>query len=256
MLQRESSFDNSNSKIIRRSNSKNIQNCSSSISDSSDKKISLSKFQTKKFSKKKKGLESNNTNINIIINNNPINYSSSSNKVSSFDEKYFKYEEGDTFVFQGDNNSVIDNDVIFDEYLKKTFKDETYLSQSKGNAFTLIPSKNIRIDKEEGKNVKKANKKMIELLKKANNEQNNEYNISNNDKIKYNKKRGKNISKKKEGNKFYFCMLLIINIMMLLFSISKVFEPNVRKLFFDNDHNNYIYKCNLLSKETNITINN
>ena len=34
-----------------------------------------------------------------------------------------------------------------------------------------------------------------------------------------------------------------------------MFQPRVNKLFYDNDHNDYIYSISLLSKEKSIVIN-
>ena len=54
----------------------------------------------------------------------------------------------------------------------------------------------------------------------------------------------------------YFALFIIVNICVYVYFIIKMFEPSVIDLFFDNDHNDYIYKTSLLSQDRSIAMNN
>lgn len=260
----------------------NYSNCSVRT----NKKIS--KFNSMSLNKSKnRKTEKNHPRINIIINNNnPINYktSSSSMFINSFSaEKSIKKnkntEINSTFVFTGDNQCSIDNGQIIENYLKNPiFECKSLSTISKKDQTEIIPSqeKSFFLSSSLSSNTpntvctlpkKKNNKNLIKMLKLINSESGNkkkEIISQNNQKENKEKKAIKKVesfdSKSPDSNIkkrkiILFILLFVLNSFFLFNFIIKMFQPRVNKLFYDNDHNDYIYSISLLSKEKSIVIN-
>ena len=260
----------------------NYSNCSVRT----NKKIS--KFNSISLNKSKnRKTEKNHPRINIIINNNnPINYktSSSSMFINSFSaEKSIKKnkntEINSTFVFTGDNQCSIDNGQIIENYLKNPiFECKSLSTISKKDQTEIIPSqeKSFFLSSSLSSNTpntvctlpkKKNNKNLIKMLKLINSDSGNkkkEIISQNNQKENKEKKAIKKVesfdSKSADGNIkkrkiILFILLFVLNSFFLFNFIIKMFQPRVNKLFYDNDHNDYIYSISLLSKEKSIVIN-
>lgn len=260
----------------------NYSNCSVRT----NKKIS--KFNSMSLNKSKnRKTEKNHPRINIIINNNnPINYktSSSSMFINSFSaEKSIKKNKNNeinsTFVFTGDNQCSIDNGQIIENYLKNPiFECKSLSTISKKDQTEIIPSqeKSFFLSSSLSSNTpntvctlpkKKNNKNLIKMLKLINSESGNkkkEIISQNNQKENKEKKAIKKVesfdSKSADGNIkkrkiILFILLFVLNSFFLFNFIIKMFQPRVNKLFYDNDHNDYIYSISLLSKEKSIVIN-
>ena len=260
----------------------NYSNCSVRT----NKKIS--KFNSISLNKSKnRKTEKNHPRINIIINNNnPINYktSSSSMFINSFSaEKSIKKnkntEINSTFVFTGDNQCSIDNGQIIENYLKNPiFECKSLSTISKKDQTEIIPSqeKSFFLSSSLSSNTpntvctlpkKKNNKNLIKMLKLINSDSGNkkkEIISQNNQKENKEEKGIKKVesfdSKSADGNIkkrkiILFILLFVLNSFFLFNFIIKMFQPRVNKLFYDNDHNDYIYSISLLSKEKSIVIN-
>lgn len=258
----------SKNKKVKKNNS-----CSITFNNSQNPEILISKFQLKSSKSKKNKLL--NKKINIIINNNsvihhnqPINTSCFNNMNSFLEEKPNKdIDTNSTFVYTGDNCSFFDDNNIFNQYLKAKEKkeQEKIIEPSQKNSFTLASSDNSTNHKKSEKN--KFNQKLMKLMKKSNinNDKINNNPGNSNDvpfiwkdkKINKIKKGEEKLSYNKKSKSIYFFILFIsVNLLIYIFLIMKLFEPCVNKLFFDNDHDNYIYKTSLLSQDTRIIINN
>ena len=260
----------------------NYSNCSVRT----NKKIS--KFNSMSLNKSKnRKTEKNHPRINIIINNNnPINYktSSSSMFINSFSaEKSIKKnkntEINSTFVFTGDNQCSIDNGQIIENYLKNPiFECKSLSTISKKDQTEIIPSqeKSFFLSSSLSSNTpntvctlpkKKNNKNLIKMLKLINSDSGNKKKeiISQNNQKENKEEKGikkvesfdskspdSNIKKRKI---ILFILLFVLNSFFLFNFIIKMFQPRVNKLFYDNDHNDYIYSISLLSKEKSIVIN-
>jgi len=260
----------------------NYSNCSVRT----NKKIS--KFNSMSLNKSKnRKTEKNHPRINIIINNNnPINYTTSSSSmfINSFSaEKSIKKNKNNeinsTFVFTGDNQCSIDNGQIIENYLKNPiFECKSLSTISKKDQTEIIPSqeKSFFLSSSLSSNTpntvctlpkKKNNKNLIKMLKLINSESGNkkkEIISQNNQKENKEKKAIKKVesfdSKSADGNIkkrkiILFLLLFVLNSFFLFNFIIKMFQPRVNKLFYDNDHNDYIYSISLLSKEKSIVIN-
>lgn len=260
----------------------NYSNCSVRT----NKKIS--KFNSMSLNKSKnRKTEKNHPRINIIINNNnPINYktSSSSMFINSFSaEKSIKKnkntEINSTFVFTGDNQCSIDNGQIIENYLKNPiFECKSLSTISKKDQTEIIPSqeKSFFLSSSLSSNTpntvctlpkKKNNKNLIKMLKLINSDSGNkkkEIISQNNQKENKEEKAIKKVesfdSKSPDSNIkkrkiILFILLFVLNSFFLFNFIIKMFQPRVNKLFYDNDHNDYIYSISLLSKEKSIVIN-
>ena len=260
----------------------NYSNCSVRT----NKKIS--KFNSMSLNKSKnRKTEKNHPRINIIINNNnPINYTTSSSSmfINSFSaEKSIKKNKNNeinsTFVFTGDNQCSIDNGQIIENYLKNPiFECKSLSTISKKDQTEIIPSqeKSFFLSSSLSSNTpntvctlpkKKNNKNLIKMLKLINSESGNkkkEIISQNNQKENKEKKAIKKVesfdSKSADGNIkkrkiILFILLFVLNSFFLFNFIIKMFQPRVNKLFYDNDHNDYIYSISLLSKEKSIVIN-
>ena len=260
----------------------NYSNCSVRT----NKKISKFNSMTLNKSKNRK-TEKNHPRINIIINNNnPINYTTSSSSmfINSFSaEKSIKKnkntEINSTFVFTGDNQCSIDNGQIIENYLKNPiFECKSLSTISKKDQTEIIPSqeKSFFLSSSLSSNTpntvctlpkKKNNKNLIKMLKLINSESGNkkkEIISQNNQKENKEKKAIKKVesfdSKSADGiikkrKIILFILLFVLNSFFLFNFIIKMFQPRVNKLFYDNDHNDYIYSISLLSKEKSIVIN-
>ena len=260
----------------------NYSNCSVRT----NKKISKFNSMTLNKSKNRK-TEKNHPRINIIINNNnPINYTTSSSSmfINSFSaEKSIKKnkntEINSTFVFTGDNQCSIDNGQIIENYLKNPiFECKSLSTISKKDQTEIIPSqeKSFFLSSSLSSNTpntvctlpkKKNNKNLIKMLKLINSESGNkkkEIISQNNQKENKEKKAIKKVesfdSKSPDSNIkkrkiILFILLFVLNSFFLFNFIIKMFQPRVNKLFYDNDHNDYIYSISLLSKEKSIVIN-
>ena len=260
----------------------NYSNCSVRT----NKKIS--KFNSMSLNKSKnRKTEKNHARINIIINNNnPINYktSSSSMFINSFSaEKSIKKnkntEINSTFVFTGDNQCSIDNGQIIENYLKNPiFECKSLSTISKKDQTEIIPSqeKSFFLSSSLSSNTpntvctlpkKENNKNLIKMLKLINSDSGNKKKeiISQNNQKENKEEKGikkvesfdskspdSNIKKRKI---IIFILLFVLNSFFLFNFIIKMFQPRVNKLFYDNDHNDYIYSISLLSKEKSIVIN-
>lgn len=246
--------------------------------------IYVSNFQIKPLSKKK--VKHSNPRINIIINNNnQINSSISNNPIN--DEKSIRdYDTNSTFIFTGNNASYLDNNQIIENYLKKpmanplfdcksistiSIKEESEFIPIQQNSFTLSSSSSSLPSNTMSTNhYKKNNKKLMSLLKKINTKlsssesskikeekEKSSNNMCSNTFVK--KEKAKKITKekrnKKKSKKLYLVILILINIFAYICLIVKMFEPSVSDLFFDNDHDGYIYKTSLLSQDRSIVIN-
>ena len=260
----------------------NYSNCSVRT----NKKIS--KFNSMSLNKSKnRKTEKNHPRINIIINNNnPINYTTSSSSmfINSFSaEKSIKKNKNNeinsTFVFTGDNQCSIDNGQIIENYLKNPiFECKSLSTISKKDQTEIIPSqeKSFFLSSSLSSNTpntvctlpkKKNNKNLIKMLKLINSESGNKKKeiISQNNQKENKEEKGikkvesfdskspdSNIKKRKI---ILFILLFVLNSFFLFNFIIKMFQPRVNKLFYDNDHNDYIYSISLLSKEKSIVIN-
>ena len=260
----------------------NYSNCSVRT----NKKIS--KFNSMSLNKSKnRKTEKNHPRINIIINNNnPINYTTSSSSmfINSFSaEKSIKKnkntEINSTFVFTGDNQCSIDNGQIIENYLKNPiFECKSLSTISKKDQTEIIPSqeKSFFLSSSLSSNTpntvctlpkKKNNKNLIKMLKLINSDSGNKKKeiISQNNQKENKEEKGikkvesfdskspdSNIKKRKI---ILFILLFVLNSFFLFNFIIKMFQPRVNKLFYDNDHNDYIYSISLLSKEKSIVIN-
>ena len=254
--------------------SKKNNSCSITLNHNQNPQNIISEFKLKSSKNKKRKLLSKK--INIIINNNsfiqsnqPINsYFNNKKGMNSFlDEKPIKeIDLNSTFVYTGDNCSFFDNNNIFNQYLRaEEKKEEKIIQPSQKDSFTLISSTNSMNLKKSEKN--KFNQKLLKLMKKTNinnNKNNNDFRKYNENAAKW-KDNKKNNLKKEENNLAYnkkrkkiifFVFFISVNLLFYFFLIMKIFEPCVSKLFFDNDHDNYIYKTSLLSQDTRIIVNN
>ena len=251
----------------------------------------ISKFSSMSLSKSKK--MNLNPRINIIINNNnPINYTGSTSSIfiNSFSgEKALKkngnHEENSTFVFTGDNQSCIDNGQIIENYLRPQlenpiFECKSLSSISNKDQNEIIPSqeKSFVLSSSFSSNTtnmvstlakKKDNKNLIKMLKMINSESGKKKN-ENEQKIKditskaikdniNNKKEeiesDKNTNKKNIVKRIGYFVFILIHVILYLNLIVYFFEPPANKLFYDNDHADYIYSISSLSQEKGIIIN-
>ena len=234
--------------------------------------------------------KNNNANVKIngIINdNNPINSSLSKNNNTNFtplnEEKSIKEcNNNSTFIFTGENTSCLDNNAIIDIYLKGPqvkpvfeCKSISTISNKEGNELILLKEDSFSLSSSLPSNTtatnphKKNNNRLLSLLKKIN--ENNSYtevkqeredkkNDTNKNLLKTFPKKEKKLKKKNENKRgykrMYFALFIIVNICVYVYFIIKMFEPSVIDLFFDNDHNDYIYKTSLLSQDRSIAMNN
>ena len=223
----------------------------------------------------------------IINNNNPINSSLSKNNNTNFtplnEEKSIKEcNNNSTFIFTGENTSCLDNNAIIDIYLKGPqvkpvfeCKSISTISNKEGNELILLKEDSFSLSSSLPSNTtatnphKKNNNRLLSLLKKIN--ENNSYtevkqeredkkNGTNKKFLKTFPKKEKKLKKKNENKRgykrMYFALFIIVNICVYVYFIIKMFEPSVIDLFFDNDHNDYIYKTSLLSQDRSIAMNN
>ena len=223
----------------------------------------------------------------IINNNNPINSSLSKNNNTNFtplnEEKSIKEcNNNSTFIFTGENTSCLDNNAIIDIYLKGPqvkpvfeCKSISTISNKEGNELILLKEDSFSLSSSLPSNTtatnphKKNNNRLLSLLKKIN--ENNSYtevkqeredkkNDTNKNLLKTFPKKEKKLKKKNENKRgykrMYFALFIIVNICVYVYFIIKMFEPSVIDLFFDNDHNDYIYKTSLLSQDRSIAMNN
>ena len=226
-------------------------------------------------------------NNGMIDNNNPINSSLSKNNNTNFtplnEEKSIKEcNNNSTFIFTGENTSCLDNNAIIDIYLKGPqvkpvfeCKSVSTISNKEGNELILLKEDSFSLSSSLPSNTtatnphKKNNNRLLSLLKKIN--ENNSYtevkqeredkkNGTNKKFLKTFPKKEKKLKKKNENKRgykrMYFALFIIVNICVYVYFIIKMFEPSVIDLFFDNDHNDYIYKTSLLSQDRSIAMNN
>jgi hypothetical protein len=251
----------------------------------------ISKFSSMSLSKSKK--MNLNPRINIIINNNnPINYTGSTSSIfiNSFSgekalKKNVNHEENSTFVFTGDNQSCIDNGQIIENYLRPQlenpiFECKSLSSISNKDQNEIIPSqeKSFVLSSSFSSNTtnmvstlakKKDNKNLIKMLKMINSESGKKKN-ENEQKIKdiTSKAIKDNINNKKEEiesdkitnkknivKRIGYFVFILIHVILYLNLIVYFFEPPANKLFYDNDHADYIYSISSLSQEKGIIIN-
>ena len=195
-------------------------------------------------------------------------------------------DENSTFIFSGDIESHDENNQIIDNYLKRSNvktifdcksistisnKEDYEIIFSQENSFTLSSSKSSLNSEMMSTKIKESNnQKLMSILKKINSSRNyiesdKHSNISkieiNNDKknypnalsnamtkeLKENEIKKKIKIKRKKSKKIYFVLFIFINFIFYVGFIMKLFEPSVEKLFYDNDHDNFIYTTSLLS---------
>ena len=238
------------------------------------------KDRNKDFNKKK-SVNTNHHNMNISSSN--INLFNEENSIKDCDTN-------STFVFTGNNESYIDNNKIIENYLKEPhvkkhlFEDKSISAISnkevieiislKENSFTLNSSLTSLTSKinNSNRNKKKDNHKLLLMIRKINNsniiaknineDKNNISNCGNspfNDVIKRKEIKGEKdlkIKAKKNKNKIiYYILFIFVNILIYIYFIIHLFQPSALDLFYDNDHDNYIYITSLLSQDRNITMN-
>jgi hypothetical protein len=228
--------------------------------------------------KKNQIINKNKNNDNDAMNDFPFNCEAHLNNV----------EQNSTFVFTGDNASYVDYSQIIGNYLKKpnisnffdcksistiSIQEKTNLLIQKDNSFSLSSSKTSKTKSTKANN--KNNKKLMQLLKQINTADNiiGNNNIKKNEKKvekKYFDKKPLNIAEKRKEKKnivkdmktkidikkkAMFAFFLFVNIIVYAFIIVNLFEPSASSLFYDNDHNNYIYRTSLLSQDRSIVMN-
>jgi hypothetical protein len=229
----------------------------------------ISKFSSMSLSKSKK--MNLNPRINIIINILGL--------IS------LNHEENSTFVFTGDNQSCIDNGQIIENYLRPQlenpiFECKSLSSISNKDQNEIIPSqeKSFVLSSSFSSNTtnmvstlakKKDNKNLIKMLKMINSESGKKKN-ENEQKIKdiTSKAIKDNINNKKEEiesdkitnkknivKRIGYFVFILIHVILYLNLIVYFFEPPANKLFYDNDHADYIYSISSLSQEKGIIIN-
>ena len=203
-------------------------------------------------------------------------------------------DENSTFIFTGVIESCDENNQIIDNYLKKSnpqpifdcksistisIKEDYELSFSKENSFTLNSSETSMYSKKMSPKIKENNNQiLISILKKINSNTNSIEKEKNSDKkietknennnnennifpnavpkeIKEKKVKKEVKIKKKKSKKIYFVLFIFINIIFYIALIMKLFEPSVESLFYDNDHDNYIYTTSLLSQDRSLVMN-
>ena len=231
----------------------------------------------------------------IYKSNKIIEYSSLSNTLNIFKEgkSSENLEQNSTFIFTGDFENNDETEQIIYNYLKKksplpifdcksvstiSMKEDYEITFSKENSFTLSSSKTSSHSKKNIPKIKeKNNQKLMSILKKINsssnsienrknsnikkilikNEKNNNKFIPDTVPQKLNEKivKKEKIIKKKNSKKIYFALFIFINIIFYVSLIMKLFEPSVESLFYDNDHDNYIYSTNLLSQDRSLVAN-
>ena len=203
-------------------------------------------------------------------------------------------DENSTFIFTGVIESCDENNQIIDNYLKKSnpqpifdcksvstisIKEDYELSFSKENSFTLNSSETSMHSKKMSTKIKDNNNQILmSILKKINSNTNSIEKEKNSDKkietknennnnennifpnavpkeIKEKKVKKEVKIKKKKSKKIYFVLFIFINIIFYVALIMKLFEPSVESLFYDNDHDNYIYTTSLLSQDRSLVMN-
>ena len=231
-------------------------------------------------------------NKKISLNTNHHNMNISSSNINLFNEENSikDCDTNSTFVFTGNNGSYIDNNKIIENYLKDPHvkkhlfecknisaisnKETIEIISLKENSFTLNSSLTSLTSKTNisNRNKKKDNNKLMFMIRKINNSNittkninEDKSNISNcgdspfNDVIKRKEvkcvKDLKIKSKKNKNKIIYYILFIFANILIYINIIIHLFEPSVLDLFYDNDHDNYIYTTSLLSQDRNITMN-
>ena len=265
------------SKRISKNNSKHLEK----------PQLYVSKFKANNFKKNK--------NKDSIEKTNPINkmsgYSKLNNNNYSTKNPLNNLDENSTFVFTGDNASILDVNKIIENYLKKPLIKPVFecmsissisIKEENGNiyndnSFSLSSSKTSLHSKVKSTKISKNinNEKLMEILKQINS--NDSKGVINRDNSKreiipksrdnthfkddedLRKKVKKNFVKKignKKDNKLVLIILFVIlNVFVYANLIIKLFEPSVSGLFYNNDHVDYKYTTSLLSQDKNIVMN-
>lgn len=161
-----------------------------------------------------------------------------------------------------------------------SIKEDYEITFSKENSFSINSSKtSFHSKKSSTKRKENNNQKLMSILKKINSssdtiengknnniqkkqkysdKKNNDNNIFNKiipQKLEEKKVKKEINTKKKKFKKIYFVLFIVINIIFYVVLIMKLFEPSVERLFYDNDHENYIYTISLLSQDRSIVVN-
>lgn len=246
----------------------------------------VSKFIANNFKKNK--------NKDSIEKTNPINKMCGDSKLNNnnYSTEYplNNLDQNSTFVFTGDNASILDVNQIIENYLKKPLIKPVFecmsistisIKEENGNipndnSFSLSSSKTSLHSKVKSKknssNIN--NEKLMEILKQINlndskrviNQDNdkreripkNRDNTHFQDAEDLRKKVKKNFVKKKENkkdNKLLIILFVILNLCVFANLIIKLFEPSASGLFYNNDHVDYKYTTSLLSQDRNIVMN-
>ena len=270
-----------------KSNKKNMQKI---LKHQEKPQLYISKFQFQPSNKdRNKDLISEKMKTNNINNNYPSMNNSSSNINIFNEEKYLKdCDVNSTFTFTGNNEIYIDNNKIIENYLKKpqynhlfecksistiSNKEENEIKSLKNNSFTLntsISSLSSKTMYTNTNNKVHDNNELMKMLIKINtstvapkhlkDDKKLITKIDNNLKnavIKRKKVKSVKVLKKKEKKSkiMYYVLFIFLNILIYVYFIINMFEPSVEDLFYDNDHNNYIYTTSLLSQDRSLVMN-
>lgn len=290
MMLSSNSSRKKNSLINKSIKSKSNKKSSKRNSKNQEKpQIYISQFKVNNRKNKNKDSNQNSKPINKIrgtqLTNN-INFSNTENTLNNLDQN-------STFVFTGNNAGCFENNQIIENYLKKplieptfecksistiSIKEENGLYFPNDYSFTLSSSKTSVQTKTKSTKINNlSNEKLMQILKQINTndsytgvinpkKEKKERNIH---KIKDNTKTQKNVVKRKKENnimkgknqakikikKLYFVLFVFLNVASYVYLIIKLFEPSVSGLFYDNDHDNYIYRTSLLSQDRSIVMN-
>ena len=270
-----------------KSNKKNIQKI---LKHQEKPQFFISEFQLQP-SIKERSKESNKNKMKASLNIHNSNINISSSHINFLnEEKLIKDSDiNSTFVFTGNNESYIDNNKIIENYLKEPpvkhlfecksistiSPKETNEINSLKEPFTLNSSQTSLTSKTNNTNKNKEknkNNKLMLLLKKINSSniatnklKEKKSNISNcgnkpsnaviKKKLEKSEKYVKIKAKNKKNKIIYYILFLFVNILVYAYIIIHVFQPSVVDLFYDNDHDNYVYTTSLLSQDRNITTN-
>ena len=270
-----------------KSNKKNMQKI---LKHQEKPQLYISKFQFQPSNKdRNKDLISEKMKTNNINNNYPSMNNSSSNINIFNEEKYLKdCDVNSTFTFTGNNEIYIDNNKIIENYLKKpqynhlfecksistiSNQEENEIKSLNNNSFTLNTSISSLSSKTKYTNTNNKvhdNNELMKMLIKINTSTVAAKHLKDNKKlitkidnnlknavIKRKKVKSGKVLKKKENKSkiMYYVLFIFLNILIYVYFIINMFEPSVEDLFYDNDHNNYIYSTSLLSQGRSITTN-
>ena len=187
----------------------------------------------------------------IIIDKNPI--CDNSDFIDNLTLNDVEEDLNSTFLFTGENengNEICEAGKILSQYLQTNENEPIEnIVHSKTISFSMNSDSSDK--KNSYRKKREANyKKMMKLLKDQNpvkNKNDKKYG----DKVQHNKIL---VRKNKYGKKVYFIILFALNAILYVFCLINFCEPPVSKLFFDDDHADFVYKRKKLSDDKSITI--